>query len=226
MQGDERDKIIFSVGYAKDKDGNKVRVQFGSLNKEGGENRLNVAVTRAREETIIVSSIEPGEIPLDTVKSIGPKRLKDFLQYAKQVNEGQKEQIKQLLTGLLPSGSNQNSSIRPHDDEFEQMVAQKIKSKGYEVVPYYGSSEYHIDLAVVNPRDPKRFILGIECDGKSLLVMKSIRDRDVMIPNFLKKRGWELYRTWSRTWWQNPEAELGRIISKIDDLSATKTIME
>lgn len=226
VQGDERDKIIFSVGYAKDKDGNKVRVQFGSLNKEGGENRLNVAVTRAREETIIVSSIEPGEIPLDTVKSIGPKRLKDFLQYAKQVNEGQKEQIKQLLTGLLPSGSNQNSSIRPHDDEFEQMVAQKIKSKGYEVVPYYGSSEYHIDLAVVNPRDPKRFILGIECDGKSLLVMKSIRDRDVMIPNFLKKRGWELYRTWSRTWWQNPEAELGRIISKIENLSTTKTATE
>ncbi len=77
----------------------------------------------------------------------------------------------------------------------------------------------------MNPRDPKRFILGIECDGKSLLVMKSIRDRDVMIPNFLKKRGWELYRTWSRTWWQNPEAELGRIISKIEDLSATKTVM-
>lgn len=222
VQGDERDRIIFSVGYAKDKEANKVRVQFGSLNKEGGENRLNVAVTRAREETIIVSSIEPEEINTETVKSIGPKRLKDFLRYTKQVSEGQHEQVEQLLVSLLPIGSSQNS-MENQDDELEQMIAQKINSKGYKVVLHYGSSEYKIDLAIIDLKDPKKFILGVECDGKeSLHLLKSIRDRDVMIPKFLETRDWALHRTWSRMWWQNPEAELDRIISKIEN-QTTKT---
>ena len=99
VQGDERDIIIFSVGYARDVDGN-LRVQFGTLNQEGGENRLNVAITRARQHIIVVCSIEPEELKTDITKNSGPKRLKDYLQYAKSISEGRIEAVMNLLGGL------------------------------------------------------------------------------------------------------------------------------
>jgi hypothetical protein len=82
VQGDERDIIIFSIGYAKDGRG-KVATRFGSLNLTGGENRLNVAVTRAKEKIIIVASIEPEDLKVDDAKNRGPKLLKEYLIYAK-----------------------------------------------------------------------------------------------------------------------------------------------
>jgi superfamily I DNA and/or RNA helicase len=87
VQGDEKDIIIFSVGYAPDKKG-KVKLQFGSLNIEGGENRLNVAVTRAREKIFILSSIHPSQMQTDDTKNEGPKLLKQYLEYAWNVSNG------------------------------------------------------------------------------------------------------------------------------------------
>lgn len=87
VQGDERDIIIFSITYAPDKKG-KIKLQFGSLNAEGGENRLNVAVTRAREKVMIVSSILPQLLKTDDTKNEGPKLLKKYLEYAWEVSIG------------------------------------------------------------------------------------------------------------------------------------------
>lgn len=88
VQGDERDIIIFSIGYAPDIKG-KFRAQFGSLNQAGGENRLNVAITRAKEKVVIITSILPEDLKVDQTKNEGPKLLKQYLQYAFEVSEGQ-----------------------------------------------------------------------------------------------------------------------------------------
>ncbi|WP_421763453.1 AAA domain-containing protein [Ekhidna sp.] len=85
VQGDERDIIIFSVGYAPDKKG-KLKLQFGSLNASGGENRLNVAVTRAKEKVIVVSSILHQQLKTEDTKNEGPKLLKKYLEYAWNVS--------------------------------------------------------------------------------------------------------------------------------------------
>ena len=85
VQGDERDIIIFSTAYAPDKKG-KLRLQFGTLNQEGGENRLNVAVTRAREQIHVICSVNPSELRTDDTKNPGPKLLKEYLIYAHQVS--------------------------------------------------------------------------------------------------------------------------------------------
>ncbi|MFT6872563.1 MAG: hypothetical protein ACJAVN_001574, partial [Roseivirga sp.] len=85
VQGDERDIIIFSTAYAPDSKG-KLSAQFGSLNRTGGENRLNVAITRAKEKVIVITSILPSELKVDQVKNDGPKLLKAYLQYAHDVS--------------------------------------------------------------------------------------------------------------------------------------------
>ena len=87
VQGDERDIIIFSTAYAPDADG-KMQLRFGSLNQAGGENRLNVAITRAKERIYIVTSLLPHQLDTENTANEGPKLLKAYLQYAKSVSDG------------------------------------------------------------------------------------------------------------------------------------------
>ena len=217
VQGDERDIIIFSVGYAKDPEG-KFRLQFGTLNQDGGENRLNVAVTRASEKIIVVCSIDPRDMKVEGTKNPGPKRLRDFLVYAKAVNDGDDEKVKQIL-GSFSSGMNKTrSQTKQFDSEFEELVHDRLEKLGYAVETQVGQSGYRIDLAVVHPKDPSKYILGVECDGAMFHSGKSVRERDVMRQKFLERRGWNIDRIWSRNWWKNPDREVQRIKEKVDSL--------
>jgi very-short-patch-repair endonuclease len=226
VQGDERDIIIFSVGYARDLEG-KLRLRFGTLSQEGGENRLNVAISRARQEIIVVSSIEPDELKTDTAKNNGPRRFKDYLRYAKYISEGRNEDVKNILENLNPGftrnvnlqgNSGDNSVI--FESTFEEIVHDRLLMLGYEIVTQVGYSGYKIDLAVVHPDDPSKYILGIECDGAMFHSAKSTRERDVMRQEFLKSRGWNIERIWSTNWWRNPEREIQRIKQRIEILRA------
>lgn len=218
VQGDERDIIIFSVGYATDADG-KLRVQFGTLNREGGENRLNVAITRARQEIMIVSSIEPDDLKTDPTKNMGPKRLKDYLKYAKYVSERDHDGVRNILTKL-------NQELLVDDDNnrlifesaFEELVHERLLRLGYKVNTQVGHSGYRIDLAIVHPDQPSKYILGIECDGAMFHSAKSTRERDVDRQEFLEKRGWIIERIWSTNWWRNPEREIQRIKQRVEEL--------
>jgi superfamily I DNA and/or RNA helicase len=119
VQGDERDIIIFSVGYARDIEG-KLRIRFGTLNQEGGENRLNVAISRVRQEIIVISSIEPDELKTDTAKNNGPKRFKDYLRYAKLTSERRNEDVKNILENLNPGFTRNVDVIGKSYQRFDQ----------------------------------------------------------------------------------------------------------
>lgn len=217
VQGDERDIIIFSIGYAKDSEG-KFRMLFGTLNQEGGENRLNVAVTRAREGIVAIASIDPSEIKPDEKKNSGRQRLKEYLEYAKAVSESDNTKKQQILQSLNNGTNRISDSFKIFDSKFEEMVHDELVYRGYTVETQVGFSGYRIDLAVVHPKDPTRYIIGIECDGANFHSAKSTRERDVMRQDFLEGRCWKIERIWSTNWWRDPQKEINRIVARIEDI--------
>ena len=221
VQGDERDVIIFSIGYAYNAQGQFVN-RFGTLNMKGGENRLNVAVTRARREMVVVSSIEPSDIK-STSRHYGPIRLKQFLEYAKVTDALNKKGQEDVLAGLNPGMRKARDSKRAEfDSDFEAQVYEKLSGRGYAVETQVGFSGYRIDLAVVHPADENRYVLGIECDGATFHSTKSVRERDVMRQKFLEGKGWTMERIWSRNWWRNPNREIDRLEARIRKLAQQK----
>ncbi len=223
VQGDERDVIIFSVGYAPDRQG-KFRVQFGSLNQEGGENRLNVAVTRAKERVIMVASFDPSQLPVEGAKNAGPMRLKEYLLYAKAVSEMRGDEVAQLLRKLDATVAVPPSSraIADFDSPLETQVRQALEALGLRVESQVGFSGYRIDLAVVDPKDDSRYVIGIECDGATFHSARSARERDVGRQRFLEDRGWTIERVWSRNWWRDRQGEIARLQRRIQEISKAK----
>ncbi|WP_404332293.1 AAA domain-containing protein [Mesobacillus maritimus] len=226
VQGDERDIILFSIGYAKNEEG-RIYNRFGMLNQKGGENRLNVAVTRAKEEIIVVSSIEPEELNVASTSQMGPKLLKSYLKFVKAVANAQTEQIDAVVQEI---NENVNTRVQHQDlhfdSPFEEQVYKQLRNLGYEVTTQVGMSGYRIDLAIVHPKDPSRFILGIECDGAMYHSSANAKERDVYRQRFLESRGWTIERIWSRNWWKNPSAEIERIGQKVKELLKSGEVRE
>jgi superfamily I DNA and/or RNA helicase/very-short-patch-repair endonuclease len=221
VQGDERDKIIFSIGYAPDQEG-RLHVHFGSLSQEGGENRLNVAISRARENIIIVSSIKPEDLHTELTKNIGPKRLKEYLMYAKSISERDLQKKEDVLLSFDQSKKSVQSSGVLFESHFEEIIYQQLKNLGYDVDMHIGYSGYKIDLAIIHHDDKSRYILAIECDGTTFHSAQSTRERDVMRQQFLEKRGWVVERIWSRNWWTNPDREINRIKQRVEELRSKR----
>ncbi|NLF95857.1 MAG: DUF3320 domain-containing protein [Candidatus Riflebacteria bacterium] len=201
VQGDERDVIIFSICYGPDPEG-KVSMNFGPLNKSGGERRLNVAITRARRELLVISSLKGDMISLSKTRAVGVRDLKLFLDYA--------ERGVRALTEAIAPGSTDD-----YESPFEEAVGKAVKTLGYEVHTQVGCSGYRIDLAVVHPEIEGRYLLGIECDGASYHSAHSARERDKLRHAVLESLGWKLHRVWSTEWWHNPKQEIEKIKQKI-----------
>jgi very-short-patch-repair endonuclease len=196
VQGDERDVIFISVGYGRDAEG-RMSTGFGPLSQEGGERRMNVLISRARQQCVVFSSITAGDIPAD-VKSRGTRMLRDFLYFAE--------------TGKIAAGEDTDGDF---DSPFEEAVAIAIRQRGYKVVPQVGVSGFRIDLGLLHPDKRGRFVLGIECDGAAYHSSRSARDRDRLRQEVLEGLGWQLYRIWSTDWFRNPDRETKRLFSRI-----------
>ena len=213
VQGDERDVIIFSIGYAKNENGRLIR-NFGWLNQKGGENRLNVAISRAKKKVHIVTSFEPAELQVEDTKNDGPRILKKYLEYAFAVSAEDKDSAKEILHSFgddnLPG---QNVSF---DSDFENQVYDALKDAGYTVDTQIGIGGYNIDLAI---KKNGKYILGIECDGRLYHSSKSARERDYHRQKYLESRGWKIHRIWSTNWWKNPQKEIKKIMSVVDSIS-------
>lgn len=202
IQGDERDTIFISVGYGKDAQG-YMAMSFGPLSVDGGERRLNVLITRARDCCHVFSSIRADDIDLNRGRSQGVRSLKAFLRYAE--------------SGLLDTGTEHG---KDYDSEFERHVAKAIAAAGFETRPQVGVAGFFIDLAVVDPENPGRYVLGIECDGANYHRSRSARDRDRLRQAVLESRGWVIHRIWSTDWFQRPEDELRKAIMAIEGARA------
>ena len=217
VQGDERDIIIFSTAYAKNEHG-KVVMNFGSLSQDGGENRLNVAISRAKKKIYLVTSIEPEELKVDSLKNNGPKLFKRYLQYVKAVSDGNRELTQEILNSVCDSKVGRNEEIH-FDSDFENEVHDALEEAGLVVDTQIGVSGYKIDLGVYDTKRSK-YILGIECDGAAFHSSKSARERDIYRQRYLESRGWNIIRIWSKNWWSNPQREVDRIVKRVNEILA------
>lgn len=220
VQGDERDIIIFSIAYAKNGKG-RVSVNFGALSQDGGENRLNVAISRAKQKIYVVTSIEPEELHVESSKNKGPKLFKKYLQYARSVSTGNNKEAESLLNSLLDTDIIYDDS-KNFDSDFEEEVYDALTEKGYNVHKQVGVSGYRIDLAIYDDRK-SQYILGIECDGAAFHSSKSAREMDIYRQRYLESRGWKIIRIWSKNCWRNPKVEIEKIekvIKEIQEKSA------
>ncbi|MEI6513886.1 MAG: DUF3320 domain-containing protein, partial [bacterium] len=213
VQGDERDAILFSICYGPDALG-RVSMNFGPMNRDGGERRLNVAITRARREVVVFSTLRADQIDLSKTRAKGVADLKSFLDYA---TRGPVALTEQLTT-------NPDAEC---ESIFEEQVCDALRNKGFTIHSQVGCSGYRIDLAVVDTESPGRYLLGIECDGANYHRAKTARDRDRLRENVLKGLGWQLHRIWSTDWWEKPDKEIARIENAIEEAKkAPKQIIE
>lgn len=201
VQGDERDVILFSICYGPDAAG-KIYENYGPLNQQGGERRLNVAVTRARRELIVFASLGPEQIANRT-QATGARHLRYFLDYA-------------IRGEAALVGAVEHDPSREVDSPFEACVRDALRARGHEVHTQVGCSGYRIDLAIVDPDAPGRYLIGIECDGASYHSAATARDRDRLRASVLRSLGWQLARIWSTDYWHDPGRELDRIDEAIE----------
>lgn len=200
VQGDERDVILFSVGYGPDAEG-RVSMNFGPLNRAGGERRLNVAVSRARYEMVIFSTLRSDMIDLNRTSAVGVAGLKRFLEYAERGTRN-------ASGSFLPPLSEETASI-------ENIIADKLRSLGYMVHTNIGCSGYKIDIGIVDEQNPANYRLGIICDGKNYIRTKTARDREIVQSNVLKTLGWNICRIWTMDWWEKPDEVIAYIREQI-----------
>lgn len=209
VQGDERDVILFSVGYGPDVDG-KVSLNFGPLNREGGWRRLNVAVSRARYEMKVYSTLRADQIDITRSASEGVAGVKAFLEYA--------EKGRSTL-------SNQKVGVAYVEGGFEKLMADEIRKHGYDVVTNIGCSGYRIDIGIVNKAKPSEYILGILCDGNNYNAAKTAKDREIIQHEVLKLLGWTLYKIWSTDWWENADRVLSDVLNAIKNAELNKEMI-
>ena len=197
VQGDERDTILFSIAYGKDSQG-RLLLNFGPVNREGGERRLNVAVTRAKYNVQLVSSMRYTDIDLSRTKSVGARLLREYLDYAENGEIALERSI----------------SVNPfeeYDSEFEMEVCEFLRENGFSVDTQVGCSSFKIDLALKHP-DSSDYLLAIECDGATYHSSRSARDRDRLRQEILERMGWKFYRIWSTDWFRNKRVEKERLL--------------
>jgi len=203
VQGDERDVIIFSICYGPDATG-KVCMNFGPINKKGGERRLNVAITRARELLLVFSTLTPEMIDLSRTRMEGVQHMKTFLAYA--------DRGPAVIAEAMNVGS-----LGDFDSPFEEAVFHVLTDLGWTVHSQVGCSGYRIDLAVADPDAPGSYLLGIECDGANYHSARSVRDRDRLRQQVLKRLGWTIHRIWSTDWWKDKAREVEKLNQALKD---------
>ncbi|WP_339731206.1 DUF4011 domain-containing protein [uncultured Gimesia sp.] len=200
VQGDERDVMLFSITNGPDEARRAighVSLNFGALNRQGGERRLNVAVTRARQELIVYVSFLPDQLKAERTTYQGVRDLKAFLEYAQK--------------GKSVRGTNPVEAEHEFESPFEEAVASALMAKGWQIVPQVGVSAFRVDLGIVHPDKPGSFLAGIECDGAAYHRVATARDRDKIREQVLRKLDWEILRVWSPDWWYDSQGALETI---------------
>ncbi|MCB9539539.1 MAG: DUF4011 domain-containing protein [Myxococcales bacterium] len=203
VQGDERDVMLFSVGYGPDASG-RVTMNFGPLNRQGGERRLNVAITRARERLVVFSTLRPTQIDLARTRALGVRHLRDFLAFA------------EAQTPSMDGAEGVAARPTRAETAFEAEVSRFLTDLGHVVHPRVGRAGYRVDLAVGDPARPGAYVLAITCDGPTYHDCAVARARDRLREAVLESLGWRTCRVWATDWWyERPKAE-ARLKAAVD----------
>lgn len=201
IQGDEREVIFLSVGYGPDEN-RRLTANFGPLNREGGWRRLNVLVTRARRRCVVFCSFKADQLQLSPNAPRGVLALKDYLHFAE--------------LGSLPTIQQYRDD---HDSPFEADVCSELRQRGWTVHAQVGCAGFAIDLAIVDPKVPGRYLLGIECDGATYHSSATARDRDRLRQEVLENLKWRIYRIWSTDWFERRADTLDRLLRHVNDIA-------
>jgi len=196
VQGDERDHVILSIGYGPTSGSGAVPQRFGPINNEGGDRRLNVAVTRARRTMTVVRSLRPSDIS-ENAKREGPRLLRRYLEYAADPKRA------------LERSAFADTEAEP-ESPFEAAVIRQLIARGHRVDPQVGEAGYRIDLGI-RSAEPNGYDLGIECDGARYHSAPAARDRDRLRQAVLEGLGWKIHRVWSTAWARDPNTEIAKI---------------
>lgn len=188
IQGDERDTILISIGYGRDKNGKLTR-SFGPLNIDGGGRRLNVLITRARERCVVFANFRGVDLHADEHSSAGIRALADFLTYAE--------------TRRLVANTKSSITIK-EEDYFVNVISDILKEQGYTVDEKVGCANFRVDLAIRNSENPGEYMAGIVCDGENYSSSKITRDRERLRLQTLHNLGWNIIHVWSAEWYLNP----------------------
>lgn len=205
MQGDERDIILVSTVYGPDKDGNVLQ-RFGLMNQEVGWRRLNVLVTRAKMSIRVFTSLRPGDVKVTPTSSRGIRAFNAYLAYLNQ-----NPTVDKLTAGEAES-------------DFEWVVAERLRTEGFECVPQVGVNRFRIDIGVRHPDCGDVFLAGVECDGAQYHTGFTVRDRDRIRQQVLEGLYWKIYRIWSVDWYQDPEREMGKLLAWLEKLRSAAAI--
>ncbi len=204
VQGDERDVILFSLGFGPDEVG-VFSMNFGPVNKKGGHRRLNVAVTRARKEMVVFASFDPAAVKVRDTSPQGVKDLKDFLEYA---------------SGSLAARAGEDA---PENDERLQRsrrIADALAGLGYQTDTDIGCSAFRIDVGIRDPRQPQKYLLAVIFDDDVHALSDTVRDRLVLQKQVLARMGWEIQNLWLLDWWQDEDTQIRKIDDKMKKLQA------
>lgn len=199
VQGDERDVIIFSVGYGRAADG-KFLMNFGPLNKEGGYRRLNVAITRARELVEVVSSVRSAEFQLSDTAGRGPRMLEQYIHYAE--------------TGGR-AGSDFGAKHLEQHQRVERAIVAAVEDLGFDAVTAVGAGAFGIDIGIRDPGARDKYVLGIQTDGDAYHAISTARDRERLREAVLTNLGWRIHRIWSLDWVRNRQSEVDVLAAKL-----------
>ncbi|WP_411846617.1 DUF3320 domain-containing protein [Roseibacillus persicicus] len=204
VQGDERDLILLGIGFGPTEPGGSMSMNFGPLNREGGWRRLNVALSRAREEMMIFTSFDSSDIDLNRTSARAVRDLKHFIEFAERGPEA---------FAMAVEGS-----VGGYESPFEEAVAAELINKGWEVVPQVGVSRFRIDLGIVHPDQRGNYLAGVECDGATYHSSATARDRDKVRQEVLSGLGWDLVRIWSTDWWYDKQNSLDKLHNQLSEL--------
>lgn len=204
VQGDERDVILFSIGYGPDAQG-KVTMNFGPLNREGGWRRLNVAVSRARWEMIVFSTLQPEQIDLSRTSAKGVAALKDFLSYA--------------ASGTLRE-TQVSASEHTQAHGIARDICEALAAEGWQTRCMVGHSQYRLDIGVIDPAHPGQYLLGILLDGSNYRDARTTRDRELAQEAVLEGLGWALHRIWTMDWLESRDKERERLLKRLQELKS------
>lgn len=203
VQGDERDVILFSTTFGPDSTG-QVSLNFGPLNRIGGERRLNVAITRARSALRVFTSLRPEQIDIARTEAAGVRDLRHFLEFAER--------------GAVALDAAVFGSQGGFDSPFEEEVARALEARGWTLHSQVGVSKFRVDLGVVDPDLPGRYLAGVECDGATYHRSATARDRDKIREAVLRDLGWDIVRLWSTDFWLDPVGSIERLDAALHQL--------